>query len=184
MSFKGKNPGVTLRKEPSTLRQTRGDAPTPCHQGTSVAEVPVRKGTRPRAPFVLRGSRGRAQGRRETKQKANHSKNTSLALQKPSAIICGMRITNLAQFSSHMLQDLVSLQLFYFKHPHDTKEFAIFFFCLPKFIITNNFIFLFFFFYPPFNSSASGSEALPGCRGEGEAAGLAGLQEQTGLLRM
>lgn len=183
MSFKGKNPGVTLRKEPSTLRQMRGDAPTPCHQGTSVAEVPVRKGTRPRAPFVLRGSRGRAQGRRETKQKANHSKNTSLALQKPSAIICGMRITNLAQFSSHMLQDLVSLQLFYFKHPHDTKEFAIFFFCLPKFIITNNFIFLFFFF-PPFNSSASGSEALPGCRGEGEAAGLAGLQEQTGLLRM
>lgn len=51
----------------------------------------------------------------------------SLALQKPSAIICRMRITNLAQFSLHMLQDLVSLQLFYFKHPHDTKEFAIFF---------------------------------------------------------
>lgn len=87
----------------------------------------LQKGTRCRAPFVPLGSRGRARGRRETKQKENHSKTTSLALQKPSAIICRMRITNLAQFSSHMLQDLVSLQLFYFKHPHDTKEFAIFF---------------------------------------------------------
>lgn len=87
----------------------------------------LQKGTQSRAPFVPLGSRGRARGRRETKQKENHSKPTSLALQKPSAIICRMRITNLAQFSSHMLQDLVSLQLFYFKHPRDTKEFAIFF---------------------------------------------------------
>jgi len=87
----------------------------------------LQQGTGSRAPFVPLGRRGRVRGRRETKQKENHSKPPSFAVQKPSAIICRMRITNLAQFSSHMLQDLVSLQLFYFKHPHDTKEFANFF---------------------------------------------------------
>lgn len=120
----------------------------------------VQEGTCSQAPFVPPGSRGRARGRRETKQKGNHSKPTSLALQKPSAIICRMRITNLAQFSSHMLQDLVSLQLFYFKHPHDTKEFAIFF-LLAK--IHNHqqfqFSYLIFFF---FNSSVPGLLSLAG----------------------
>lgn len=140
-----------------------------------------------RAPFVPPASRGRAGGRRETKQKENLSKATSPALQKPPAIMCGMRITNLAQFSSHMLQDLASLQLFYFKHPHDTKEFAIFFPACQNSQSTIS-VFLFnFLFFPLFFSiflfnsfllwTAKIHQAAWG-GGRREAAGLAGLQKQ------
>lgn len=45
-----------------------------------------------------------------------------------------------------MLQDLASLQLFYFKHPHDTKEFAIFF-RLAKIHRQQQFHFSHFFFF-------------------------------------
>lgn len=52
-----------------------------------------------------------------------------------------------------MLQDLVSLQLFYFKHPHDTKEFAIFF-LLAKIHNHQQFQFSYLIFF--FNSSVPG----------------------------
>lgn len=141
----------------------------------------VQEGTCSQAPFVPPGSRGRARGRRETKQKGNHSKPTSLALQKPSAIICRMRITNLAQFSSHMLQDLVSLQLFYFKHPHDTKEFAIFF-LLAKIHNHQQFQFSYLIFFFFLTLLFLGCSALLGSTGGKREGGLARLQQLTGSL--
>lgn len=93
-----------------------------------------------------------------------------------------MRITNLAQFSSHMLQDLVSLQLFYFKHPHDTKEFAIFF-LLAKIHNHQQFQFSYLIFF--FNSSAPGMLSLAGLyRGKERETGLVRLQQLLGSLGM
>lgn len=74
-----------------------------------------------------------------------------------------------------MLQDLVSLQLFYFKHPHDTKEFAIFF-LLAK--IHNHqqfqFSYLIFFLTLLFLGSTGGRRE----------AGLARLQQLVGSFGM